>query len=1506
MKTTTNISKKQTVCLNMIVRNEAHIIRETFDSIYKFIDYYVIVDTGSTDGTQKLIKDYFEKKNIPGEVIEHNFHTCSCHGNKYKKYNWFHFGWNRSYALNQCIGKSDYIWIIDADDIIVGDFKFPTPMIYDCYELKFGNIHTVYYRTQILRNDPKLKWQYHGGLHEFVNSAIPKTQSALDGNYYIDSRRLGARSKDPKKYEKDALIFEDLLKEEPNNDRYVFYCANSWFDYGEMEKALKWYEKRYSMENTWVEERYFSLYRVAEIYQRLNKPQEDIIRAFLRCYKFYPARLEPLFQVITIYRQMGKYKEALIYGDRALAIKFPVNDRLFVFKYMYEYKLKDELAICSFFTGRNYDAHNLWKSILEDQTIDLVKDERTRIENNLIQVNRILNPSLKPFLCFYLGYTNDYTVENINVYGSELAALKLSEYLTTYYEVFVFTKAIKETKVINKVTYMHTNELYKIMETREIDILVISRYLQYFLEYPIIAKKTFLWFHDVLGHPVWEGHMLPQNGKYLLEPISDKIDGIVTLTNWHKNNVSNFYSKIDQTKYHIIGNAVETGFFDSLEVSNKTRIKNRFIWTSNPVRGLDKLVTYFHKIHDRLPDAELYVYRGLEEFQNQDIINEMKKYNYIKYMGKLQNKDLIKEFQKADFWFYPTNWPETYCISALEAQLAGCVVITSNLAALQDTVGDRGILLKNNPYTPEYEKEALDAVFMLADNQELKDQYRLKAYNWAIEQNWKNRSHEWVKLFGHEMLINTNNDKPNQIIDEHKYLKVKLMCNWTTSKDLVNTWSKLCKDSKNKIWNNLLFTDDNNADYYCIINYPQEGDFYRPEKTILCRMEELSNANTFFPKNWITPDHYKFFYYFDKRNSIEWHISKTYEQLMTETIVKSKVLSSVTSSEYRLEGHKKRINFLQFLDKTPLKFDLYGKTNDFKLNNYIKSLPYHQKDEGLLPYKYTIACENSYVDNYYTEKIVDAILSECLCFYYGCPNLEKYIDKDAFIRIDINDPIGSMATIARSIETGEWERRINTIKKEKLRILHEMQIMPVIENIIKMSNEHADYQNNKLNEFFEYKEFNNCFHGDHHLVELVSNLAKQFKLFVETGTYYGASVKYIAKKYPDLPCVSCDTDEFMINKASENVKSLSNVKLIKTSSLELFKTLDNSQGPILFWLDAHTNNNTWLREELEYITKNFKNYCVLIDDFKNPYHEREFQFNSIKYPYSLDSIKDIVQNCHIYFPNYTDKTSVYHPLVGWVLITDNKPDKYDTNIMIKYNEFFETNKTRVVNLKRRSDRWDNFINRYKNLGINFERFDAVDGKDLKMTDELKKIFEIDPNYKPKRHNITHGYRAGVLGCAMSHINLWKELAEDNSCDDNTCYLIIEDDVDIQNNFMNEWNKIYSEIKDDKEWDLIFLGFNDDDINRYGDSYVCDGVMKYSGTPRLHGGGTYCYCIRKKGARKMLELVYSLKVQQPIDHFMIDQFDKLCVYKTFPYLVKAYTYGQNNNDTDIQNVSQIIS
>ena len=184
-----NPSKSYTICLNMIVKNESHIITQTLTNLCRYVDFdaYYISDTGSTDNTMDLIRAFFKERGIPGHI---------------EQVEWRDFGFNRTLALQMAFNKTDYLFIFDADDSIHGDFRLPGVLTHDAYQLKLGQSF-VYLRTLIVNN--RKRWRFVGVLHEYI-ACVDKEESscAIQGEYHVDSGRSGSRNKDPNKYIKDA------------------------------------------------------------------------------------------------------------------------------------------------------------------------------------------------------------------------------------------------------------------------------------------------------------------------------------------------------------------------------------------------------------------------------------------------------------------------------------------------------------------------------------------------------------------------------------------------------------------------------------------------------------------------------------------------------------------------------------------------------------------------------------------------------------------------------------------------------------------------------------------------------------------------------------------------------------------------------------------------------------------------------------------------------------------------------------------------------------------------------------------------------------------------------------------------------------------------------------------------------------------------------------------------------------------------------------------------------
>lgn len=289
-------------------------------------------------------------------------------------------------------------------------------------------------------------------------------------------------------------------------------------------------------------------------------------------------------------------------------------------------------------------------------------------------------------------------------------------------------------------------------------------------------------------------------------------------------------------------------------------------------------------------------------------------------------------------------------------------------------------------------------------------------------------------------------------INSTREIKVQLLCNWMSSVSLSELWNKMSKG--NFKWNKIRLVWDEPPDYWVIINKPPSGVYFDCERTVVFQMEPLMNSkNTYLWGEWSSPPVNSFLRVVTHQhiyNNLEWHLSKTYNELINEHPVKNSenscAISTILSAKYSDPGHKKRVDFVKYIENE-LDVHVYG-DNRFEYVNYCGSLPYHEKERGLYPYKYTFNAENHSIENYFTEKLVDAILSECLCFYHGCPNISKWIHPQAYIQLELIDFESDMNVIRSAIENNEWKKRIGFIRKEKERILNDLQFFPRLEHIL--------------------------------------------------------------------------------------------------------------------------------------------------------------------------------------------------------------------------------------------------------------------------------------------------------------------------------------------------------------------------------------------------------------------------------------------------------------------------
>ena len=279
-----------------------------------------------------------------------------------------------------------------------------------------------------------------------------------------------------------------------------------------------------------------------------------------------------------------------------------------------------------------------------------------------------------------------------------------------------------------------------------------------------------------------------------------------------------------------------------------------------------------------------------------------------------------------------------------------------------------------------------------------------------------------------------------------KLTRIKMLCNWQNSKQLCDEWSNMCDDGYK--WKNFEITwEDDDIDYYIIINFPQKNNFYIPEKTIIFQMEPFVASRNW--GDWAHPDENKFLFVANHKN----YLNGVQLQIRTIPTIypenRKNLLSSIQSNNYKLKGHIKRINFIKALEKRNKNLiEIYGRANYHKFKNYKGHVINDSKEKCFELYKYYFQAENNWEHNYATEKIWEPIVCECLCFYWGCPNLEDYLDPLCFVRLDLDNIDQSIDIIETAIREDLWSQRIEIIRKEKQKIINELGFFPSVKKII--------------------------------------------------------------------------------------------------------------------------------------------------------------------------------------------------------------------------------------------------------------------------------------------------------------------------------------------------------------------------------------------------------------------------------------------------------------------------
>jgi len=777
------------ISLAMIARNEADKIKRSLDSIQEHVDEICITDTGSTDNTIEIIKG------LPyADKIKISYHTPETHPDTF-----FSDGKIRSFckARNFNFKETTGDWIVwqDCDDIMLhaeqlhtlaetGDknnlwgFFFPYQYMIDAD----GTVKETHPKLQFVKKGSPVEWM--GNVHEDLISSVPNPRFAKC-DQIVRSHVMGEPTSESKSLRNLRIIMEDLNEQGDKPDpRTLFYGARAFMVVRDTKSAMPLLEKYVELSG-WPEELYEGMYLLGQCYLDENMLVQARQIAF-RAMTVKPGYPDADFLMAQTFVKENDFKTAIIWLDIGLRKGAP-TDHITNFPHRYTVQPMGLYGYSLMMTGDIDKAHTYIKKASE------MMPESPDLKKNLELVTMLKNKRevTKAYgrICAYLNeygaskdietllntakedlvadaYMNRFRIQFIppktwpkksvviaalgaveawspknekvgGIGGSEEAVINLARKLSKQgFDVTVFSNTGKDDGDYDGVHY----KMFTQMNWNDnFDTLILWRAAQ-LLSHDWKAQKLLFDMHDVAWKEEWTNERV------------DKVDAIMVKSEYHKS----LFPEYAQKKCVVVGNGINKSHFDGKKVKREI---HRCIYPSTIDRGLDVLLTAWPDIRKEVPDATLHVYYGFKTYEElqkhnpermaylqwiKDKLKELEPSGVV-YHGRVDHETLAEEFMKSDVWLYPTQFPEIHCITALKAQKAGAVPVTTNFAALDETV-QYGVKITGDTYKdPAAQKEFVSEAVRVLKDEKCKAELRPKMAAWADKNDWNEVATKWVE-----------------------------------------------------------------------------------------------------------------------------------------------------------------------------------------------------------------------------------------------------------------------------------------------------------------------------------------------------------------------------------------------------------------------------------------------------------------------------------------------------------------------------------------------------------------------------------------------------------------------------------------------------------------------------------------------------------------------------------------------------------------------------------------
>lgn len=741
----------------------------TVDSIKEVgIDKLFLAYNGKSRRTLQWLFDHLQKIDLPFLV---------------QKFAWEDdFSKARQQSFDM-VPKDEFGWImwVDADDIIIAEksleelFESLDPYTQGIYlrydyavEPDSGKVSVQQWRERILST--KVNWVWKYPIHEVATCPIG-TQFAKRDHIYIRHQRDADSARGAR--ERNRRIVSKSLKENPKDPRMQFYFATELMAEADglqgaeksrvADAAILAYKRFMSNEDASADDLYIAATRIGDLFL-MKGDYNASIDAYLQSLKVHPEWPDAYIGIARAAMESEDWGKCKSFATIALQRNPPLTSSIVTpLTYIYTPYLirgiaNEKMGLYKEAKDDFLEAKAVWNppnGMLEEHLKEIEEKLSGKTEDKEERKKRRGSRPEKSIAFVTAPLPESWHPETEKVSGAggaETCIMRLApRFAADGWRVAVFGTPGVDHRGVDEsgVEWWNSEEF---IPNERFKVVVASRIPELFAA-DVNADHKILWMHDVNVGPrmhAFEGFP----------------DTIVGLTNWHVQHMGRLYG-IPKQRFNVIPNGVELHLYD-IDKRKDDSDELRMIWSSSPDRGLGTVISLWPTIRSWYPNARLDVFYGWNII-DKIITKGDKRSGYLHKMksellgniariggeeagiyqyGRVPQHDLSEWQLSAHIWPYPTDFMETFCITAIEMQAAGVIPITSNLAALKETVACAQLRVDGWPLNRDYQNQWLKVLERVVEAEpEHQSELQQEGRRHAEKFSWDNSYAKWNEMF---------------------------------------------------------------------------------------------------------------------------------------------------------------------------------------------------------------------------------------------------------------------------------------------------------------------------------------------------------------------------------------------------------------------------------------------------------------------------------------------------------------------------------------------------------------------------------------------------------------------------------------------------------------------------------------------------------------------------------------------------------------------------------------